>query len=298
MARPNNGLVPFIVLYGIVYIIDFHHKLLTNLFDCFVQLWELSVQVGITIGNAYVFIIEFLPELPVRSFHLGKNLLELVLNLVNDAAQACTSWFWATLANGLEKLTAIFKNLGLAFISVLTQLYDLLVFHCVSFLKALVDSFVRVFEDLIEIVCSSISSIANGLYYIIINTLKEIPTKYVTVIDYFGQTVGAVFESAAEGYSSISSFIINNWGALLALALFITLVWVSFNMRNIQNILKDLTQIVNSFTHYLPHEIDREQVRPEGHLQHNIRPQGQQQVELQDRNEGPSRTIHPLHFTS
>eukprot|EP00057_Strongylocentrotus_purpuratus_P025259 XP_011679733.1 PREDICTED: uncharacterized protein LOC105445643 [Strongylocentrotus purpuratus] len=309
MANSFSVLLPYIddlwwfctqLIYMIVSIIDFIYKVLTALFKGFVQLWRLSVH----IGNAFVFIIEFLPELPVRSFHLGKNLFELVLNLMNDAAQACMSWFWATLANSLEKLTAIFKNLGLAFFSVWTQLFDLLVFYCVSFLKAIVDSFVRVFEDLIKIVCSNISNIANGLYYIIINTLKEIPTFLITVIDYLGQTVGAVFESAAEGYSSISSFIIKNWGALLALTLFITLVWVFINMRNIQNILKDLTQIVNSFTHNLPHEIDREQVRPEGHLQHNIHPQGQQQVELQDRNEGDEesgntgRTIHPLHFTS
>eukprot|EP00057_Strongylocentrotus_purpuratus_P025258 XP_011679732.1 PREDICTED: uncharacterized protein LOC105445642 [Strongylocentrotus purpuratus] len=382
------------LFYGILLIIDFNYKLVTTLYRGFVQLWGLSVQVAITIGNAFVSSIEFLAELPVKSFHLGNYLLELVRNLVSNASQAFTSWFWVTLANGLEMLTAIFKNLGLAFISVWTKLFDLLVFHstqlvdvitsqlettyndvnkakantvhvlhsvgsemqgsvlgvcnvifeyfitvvtypiaifnactksileglyfCVRFFKAIVDSSVRIFEDLIEIVYSSISSIANGLYYIM-NTLTDIATFCITVIDCISQTLSAFFYSAAESYLSISSFMVKNWGALLALALCVTLVWVTINMtrQHDRNIFQDLIRFVKSFTHYLPHAIEREPVRPEGHLHHDIRPQGQQRVELQDRNEengntgagqdlpvglvgegdqpGPSRPIHTLH---
>ncbi|XP_063966458.1 uncharacterized protein LOC135153055 [Lytechinus pictus] len=354
------------IFYGIVFIINFNYQLVTSLYRCIIQLWALLIQTVLYTAKAFVFSIEFLAELPVWSYHMGKYLIDLVQNLMSNAIQGCMSWSWEALVYTGELLGNIVKNLLLAFMSVWTQFLNLVVFqftlfaelftsligstyshmkeakgntvqlmHSVgsdtrefvhgvcsliyeffitgvaypisfvnactqnmidglyifmSMLKAIEDFVIGIFEVVIELLYSSISIIMN-VFYDIVNAFKEISTFFINAIDYVGQALIDCFDSAAEGYSSLNLFVGKNWGALLALALCVTLVWVTINMngqheRNIQHIIQDLTRLVNNFTTSRSRNVNREPLRPEGHLHQDVLPEDQQQGDLDVLNEG------------
>lgn len=102
------------LVYGIIFIFELNYRLVIAIFKGCVQLWSISIQGLVLTGHASVATIEFLADLPLRSYHLGRYLLSLSSSIVYDAVLNCLSWSWTNFVSCVQSISATMVNLSVA----------------------------------------------------------------------------------------------------------------------------------------------------------------------------------------
>ena len=94
------------VVYGIIFIFEFNYHLVASIFRGCVQLWRFAVQGVVTTGGMIVAAIEFLGELPLRTYHLARYLTDLVTDIARTAFYQSMSWCWRTALDSVQFIQA------------------------------------------------------------------------------------------------------------------------------------------------------------------------------------------------